>query len=41
MYIDMMSLPKKKNYKRNCMKSLFVKPWPSKEEELLSGFAGC
>ena len=41
MYTNMMSLPKKKkkNYKRNCMKSLVVKPWPLKKEELLSGFA--
>ena len=42
MYTDMMSLQKKKkkNYKRNCMKSLVVKPWPLEEEELLSGSAG-
>ena len=38
MYTNMMSL-QKKNYKRNCMKSLVVKPWPLKKEELLSGFA--
>ena len=38
-YTDMMSL-QKKNYKRNCMKSLVVKPWPLEEEELLSGSAG-
>ena len=41
MYTNMISLPKKKkNYKRNYMKSLVVKPWPLEEEELLSGFAG-
>ena len=42
MYTDILSLPKKKkkNYKRNCMKSLVVKPWPLEEDELLSGFAG-
>ena len=42
MYTDMMSLQKKKkkNYKRNCMKSLVVKRWPLEEEELLSGSAG-
>ena len=30
MYTDMISLPKKKkkNYKKDCMKSLVVKPWP-------------
>ena len=41
MYTDMISLPKKKkNYKKDCMKSLVVKPWPLEEDELLSGFAG-
>ena len=41
MYTNMMSLQKKKkkNYKRNCMKSLVVKPWPLNKEELLSSFA--
>ena len=39
MYTNMMSL-QKKNYNRNCMKSLVVKPWPLEEEELFSGSAG-